>query len=43
MKSAGLMLQAEGHCDGYDPHINPAILNEFASAAFRWHSLVQVS
>lgn len=43
MKQFHLMPQPSGHCTGYDARINPAILNEFASAAFRWHTLVHVS
>lgn len=42
MKATGLMLMPEGFCTDYNPAVNPAILNEFASAAFRWHTLVQV-
>ncbi|XP_017488317.1 PREDICTED: chorion peroxidase-like, partial [Rhagoletis zephyria] len=41
MKATGLMLMPEGFCTDYNPAVNPAILNEFASAAFRWHTLVQ--
>lgn len=43
MNQFHLMPQPSGHCTGYDARINPAILNEFASAAFRWHTLVHVS
>uniref|UniRef100_T1J5V9 Peroxidase n=1 Tax=Strigamia maritima TaxID=126957 RepID=T1J5V9_STRMM len=41
-KTWGLSLKRDGFYDGYDPHINPAIDNGFAAAAYRFgHSLVQ--
>uniref|UniRef100_A0A1B0F069 Uncharacterized protein n=1 Tax=Phlebotomus papatasi TaxID=29031 RepID=A0A1B0F069_PHLPP len=41
MEKFGLVLQKEGYWDGYDGHINPAIIDAFAAAAFRFgHSLL---
>lgn len=41
MDKFGLVLQKEGYWDGYDPKINPGIIDAFASAAFRFgHSLL---
>lgn len=40
MKASSTFLQPTGHCKGYSPEVNPAILNEFASSAFRWHTIV---
>ncbi|KAH7636467.1 peroxinectin-like protein 6 [Dermatophagoides farinae] len=37
----GLSLQPNGHSLEYDPNLNPSILNEFGTAAYRWHTLVQ--
>lgn len=42
MQQHGLLLQQSGHCTGYDPDLNPSILNEFGASAFRWHTLIQV-
>lgn len=41
MEKFGLLLQKDGHWDGYDPKVNPAIIDAFAAAAFRFgHSLL---
>ncbi len=42
MKLNDLMLKNQGYSYSYDPNINPAIMNEFAASAYRWHSFVQV-
>ncbi|GLG95232.1 Peroxidasin [Gryllus bimaculatus] len=44
VKSFGLGLVRRGYFEGYDPRVNPAVANAFATAAFRFgHSLVQNS
>lgn len=41
MEKFGLVLAKDGYWDGYDPKINPGIIDAFASAAFRFgHSLL---
>lgn len=42
MEKFGLLTQKEGYWDGYDATVNPAIIDSFASAAFRFgHTLVR--
>lgn len=41
MKQFGLLLKTFDFTYNYDPKINPNVLNEFAGAAYRFHSLVQ--
>ncbi|KPM07265.1 peroxinectin-like protein 6 [Sarcoptes scabiei] len=36
-----ISLKPNGYEFGYNYELNPSILNEFAAAAFRWHTLVQ--
>ena len=43
MKEYNLLPQPEGYTYDYDPSINPGILNEFATAVYRFHTLIQVS
>ncbi|EDW67928.2 peroxidase [Drosophila virilis] len=41
MEKFGLVLQKDGYWDGYDPNVNPGIIDSFAGAAFRFgHSLL---
>ncbi|XP_024938090.1 peroxidase isoform X4 [Cephus cinctus] len=41
MEKFGLLLEKDGYWDGYDPSVNPGVLDAFASAAFRFgHSLL---
>ncbi|XP_055850224.1 peroxidase isoform X1 [Episyrphus balteatus] len=41
MEKFGLVLQKDGYWDGYDPKVNPGIIDAFAGAAFRFgHSLL---
>jgi hypothetical protein len=42
MKEFGLLPKPSGYCLDYNPNLNPGILNEFATASYRWHTLVQV-
>ncbi|KAG8229280.1 hypothetical protein J437_LFUL009641 [Ladona fulva] len=41
MHKFGLLLQKEGYWDGYDPEVNPNVIDAFAAAAYRFgHSLL---
>ncbi|KAK7864953.1 hypothetical protein R5R35_004937 [Gryllus longicercus] len=41
MEKFGLLTQKEGYWDGYDPNVNPNVIDAFAAAAFRFgHSLL---
>ncbi|KAG5328482.1 PERC peroxidase, partial [Acromyrmex charruanus] len=41
MEKFGLLLEKEKYWDGYDPSINPGVIDAFAAAAFRFgHSLL---
>ncbi|XP_012525162.1 peroxidase isoform X1 [Monomorium pharaonis] len=41
MEKFGLLLEKEKYWDGYDPNINPGVIDAFAAAAFRFgHSLL---
>ncbi|XP_063243494.1 peroxidase-like [Bacillus rossius redtenbacheri] len=41
MDKFGLLLQKQGYWDGYDPNVNPNVIDAFAAAAFRFgHSLL---
>ncbi|XP_026330250.1 peroxidasin homolog isoform X2 [Hyposmocoma kahamanoa] len=41
MDKFGLVLQKEGYWDGYDPNVNPDVIDAFAAAAYRFgHSLL---
>uniref|UniRef100_T1KRS7 Clip domain-containing protein n=1 Tax=Tetranychus urticae TaxID=32264 RepID=T1KRS7_TETUR len=41
MKEFNLMLKPSGYSFDYDPHLNGGILNSFATAAYRFHTLIQ--
>ena len=42
MQSLGMLPLQHGFSDDYDDSVNPSVLNEFATAAFRFgHSLIQ--
>ena len=42
MQDMGMLPLESGFSQDYDPDLNPTILNEFATAAFRFgHTLVQ--
>ncbi|KAL0832005.1 hypothetical protein ABMA28_001504 [Loxostege sticticalis] len=41
MEKFGLVLEKEGYWDGYDPEVNPDVIDSFAAAAYRFgHSLL---
>ncbi|XP_068083660.1 peroxidase [Anabrus simplex] len=41
MEKFGLLTQKEGYWDGYDPNVNPNVIDAFSAAAFRFgHSLL---
>ncbi|XP_015522628.2 uncharacterized protein LOC107226351 [Neodiprion lecontei] len=41
MEKFGLLLEKDGYWDGYDPSVNPGVLDAFAAAAYRFgHSLL---
>lgn len=42
MKHFNILPKSFGFTKDYNPRINPNILNEFATAAYRFHSLIQV-
>lgn len=42
MKEFNLMLKPSGFSYDYDDTVNPSILNSFATAAYRFHTLIQV-
>ncbi|KAI1290128.1 Peroxidase [Halotydeus destructor] len=41
MKEFNLMPKPTGFSYDYDPSVNPSIINSFATAAYRFHSLIQ--
>lgn len=41
MKEFGLFPQLSGYCDKYDENLNPSIINGFATAAYRLHTMIQ--
>ena len=42
MKQFNLLLKPFGFTHDYDPNVNPSIINAFATAAYRFHTLIQV-
>lgn len=41
MEKFGLLLEKNNYWDGYDPNVNPGVIDAFAAAAFRFgHSLL---
>ena len=43
MNDFNILLKPSGYTYDYDDSLSAAILNEFATAAFRFHTLIQVS
>jgi len=43
MKAFNILPKSYGFTYDYDPKLNPSILNSFATAAYRFHTLVQVN
>ncbi|XP_054268783.1 peroxidase-like isoform X2 [Macrosteles quadrilineatus] len=44
MEKFGLLTQKEGYWDGYDPDVNPNVIDAFSAAAFRFgHTLLPTS
>lgn len=42
MKQFNLLPTPHGYSYNYDPSLNGAIINSFATAAYRFHTLIQV-
>lgn len=42
MKQFHILLKPSGYSDDYDPNLNGAVINAFATAAYRFHTLIQV-
>ncbi len=42
MNEFNILPKSYGFSDDYDPKINPNIINSFATAAYRFHTLIQV-
>lgn len=43
MKEFNILPKPEGYTYDYDPSENPGVLNEFATAVYRFHTLIQVN
>ena len=43
MKEFNVLPKIDGYTYDYDPTINPGVLNEFATAVYRFHTLIQVN
>jgi len=42
MKEFNVLTKPDGYTFDYDPYLNPGVLNEFATAVYRFHTLIQV-
>jgi hypothetical protein len=43
MKEFNVLPKIDGYTHDYDPSLNPSVLNEFATAVYRFHTLIQVN
>ncbi len=43
MKEFNVLPKIDGYTYDYDPSLNPSVLNEFATAVYRFHTLIQVN
>lgn len=43
MKTFNILPKTYGFTSDYDPKVNPNIINSFATAAYRFHTLIQVN
>ena len=42
MKAFNILPKFYGFSNDYDPTVNPNVINSFATAAYRFHTLIQV-
>ncbi len=43
MKEFNILPKSYGFSTDYDPKVNPNVINAFATAAYRFHTLIQVN
>jgi hypothetical protein len=43
MKAFNILPKSYGFSHDYDPKVNPNVINSFATAAYRFHTLIQVN